>query len=397
MDAAKNSLTPAQPGAPRNDLAGLLGPGVVTLDPQGGVRFADARALELLGCNDGFELERLWEPLKARLEGAGMSWNGPGGGTSQVALDLPAETGLPGEEAGETQGETVRHLLFDLRRDPASGGVLLVRSLETLAGLASDLRLTSQMRSVSQISPAVAHDLRAPINAMVFNIEILKTMLASGKAADPANKDKLLRYVSVLNEELSRLHRGLETFLAYISPRGDKQEVIDLRELAEELASLLVAPARKQQAQVRAELPEGAVPVEGNRFMLRQALLHLSLAALAGVPRQGMLHVLLEPLDGRARLRIYGVAGATDAMGGMSPAPAEKAQEGPAPGFDLSISPAGALAQLWVAREILAAHGGEARATNATNAEGDAAAGGGARAYEVELATLGNPSNGNKE
>jgi signal transduction histidine kinase len=378
MNALKNSPQAPPSSAPRSDLAGLLGPGVVALDANGGVRFADARALELFGCSDGFELERLWEGLKSRLESGGLSWNGAGG-SHQVALDLPV--------AGADGAETSRPLLFDLRRDPESGGVLLVQSLEALAGLETDLRLTSQMRSVSQISPAVAHDLRAPINAMVFNIEILKEMLASGRAADPANKEKLLRYVNVLKEELSRLHKGLETFLAYISPRGDRQETFDLRELAEELASLMVAPARKQQAQVKTEMPSGPLMVEGNRYLLRQALLHLSLAALAGVPRQGQLHVLLDRLDGRARLRVYGMAGAE------SPAPEPESAEGPAPGFDLSLSPEGALAQLWVARAILAAHGGEARAAGP---EGDAAAGAN-RAYEVELAISGNPGNGNKE
>jgi signal transduction histidine kinase len=390
MDVSNNdSLNPPQstPGS-RHDLAGLLSPGVVALDPQGGVRFADERALELLGCADGFELERLWEGLKGRLESAGLSWSGAGGSVSRAVLELPVEA--PAEAAAEGATETARRLLFDLRRDSGGGGVLLVQSLATLAGLESDLRLTSQMRSVSQISPAVAHDLRAPINAMVFNIEILKEMLASGRATDPANKDKLLRYVSVLKEELSRLHRGLETFLAYISPRGDRQETLDLRELTEELGALLVAPARKQQGQVRAELPEGAVMVDGNRFLLRQAHLHLSLAALAGVPRQGRLHLLLERHNGQARLRLYGVAGEVDPeIRTASPEPAA----GAAPGFDLGFSPEGALAQLWVAREILAAHGGEARAAGP---EGDAAAGG-ARAYEVELPISGNAGNGNKE
>jgi hypothetical protein len=135
--------------------------------------------------------------------------------------------------------------------------------------------------------------------------------------------------------------------------------------------------------------------VEGNRFLLRQALLHVSLAALAGVPRQGKLHLLLERLDGRARLRLYGVAGVVDSESplAVSPGPAA-AMTGTtaAPGFDLGFSPDGALAQLWVAREILAAHGGEARAAGP---EGDAA--GGARAYEVELPISGNASNGNKE
>ena len=380
MDAPENSLKTPRSGAPRNDLAGLLGPGVVTVDPRGDVRFADTQALELLGCADGFELERLWERLKGRLEGAGLSWNGAGGQDQRAVLDLAVETVA---EEGAAAGE--RRLLFDLRREPESGGVLLVHSLETLSGLESDLRLTSQMRSVSQISPAVAHDLRAPINAMVFNIEILKEMLASGRATDPANKDKLLRYVNVLKEELSRLHRGMENFLAYISPRGDRDETLDLRELAEELAMLLVAPARKQQARVESELPAEPVPVDANRYLLRQALLHLALAALTGVPRQGALHVLLERQDGRARLRLYGVRGADSPVETEQPEP-------PLPGFDLSFSAGGALAQLWVARAILAAYGGEARAIGP---EGEGMTGV-SRVYEVELTISENPSNGNK-
>jgi signal transduction histidine kinase len=396
MDASDVSAQPPRTppsGAPRNDLAALLAPGVLTLDAGGAVRYADRRALELLGCADGFELERLWAEVKGRLEEAGLRWSGAGGGPEQRAELTLAVEGVEGMDAADAAREA-RRLQFDLRRDPEGGGVLLVAGLGALDGLAADLRLTSQIRSVAQIAPAVAHDLRAPINAMVFNIEILKEMLASGRATDPAAKDKLVRYTTVLKEELSRLHGGLETFLLYISPRGDREEVLDLRELAGELAALLVAPARKQQAQVRAELPEGRVPVAGNRYVLRQALLHLSLVALAGVPRQGVLHVRLEGAEGgRARLRLYGVAGAEPAAGLPAGPAAGPASPPPpaAPGFELSVSAAGSAAQLWVARGIVAALGGEARAAGA---EGDAA--GGAQAYEVELPISENPGNGNQ-
>jgi signal transduction histidine kinase len=368
LSATPSSL--ARPHSPQDEIAGLLVPGVVTLDSGGAPRFADPRAQELLGCAAGPDLERLWADLKPRLQEAGMSWNGAESATSWTALDLPA-------------GGAARRLLFHLRREPGSGGLLLIQDLGTVAGLEADLKLTSQMRSVAQISPAVAHDLRAPINAMVFNIEILKEMLASGRAADPASRDKLMRYVGVLKDELSRLHRGLETFLAYISPRSDRQEILDLRELADELASLLVAPARKQQVQVKADLPEGAIPVDGNRYLLRQALLHVSLAALAGTPRQGTLRVSLERLDGRARLRVQGEAGPDS--------PAETEASAPPPGlegFGLSFSPDGALARLWAARAILAAHGGEAREEEIA---------GRPRMYEVELTVSGNQSIGNKE
>ncbi|HEX3557303.1 MAG TPA: hypothetical protein VIA62_29090 [Thermoanaerobaculia bacterium] len=382
-------LTP-HPGAPQDELAGALGPGVVLLGPGAGVRFADPRALELLGCEDGFELERLWAELKPRLESAGLRWNGAGGGAPWAALDLPVTTPAAAGAAGET---AARQLLFDLRRDPESGGVLLVQDLGTLAGLATDLRLTSQMRSVSQISPAVAHDLRAPINAMVFNLEILKETIASGRAADPGSRDKLLRYVSVLKEELTRLHRGLEIFLAHISPRGDRQETLDLRELTEELAALLVGPARKQQARVEAELPPEPVPVEGNRFLLRQALLHLSLATLAGVPKQGTLHLGLERQDGRARLRLHGVAGPESPAATSAEGATAGPSAGPAPGFDLRLSPEGAVAQLWVARSILAAHGGEVRAAGPAGVS----AAGPAQAYEVDLTIAGHTQTENQE
>lgn len=376
MGISENLLTPHRSASSSDDLAGLLGPGVVSLGQGGNVRFADSRALTLLGCADVAELQRLWDQLGPRLASAGLSGNGADGANHWAAFELPM---LPAAEGTGTQA--ARRVLFDLRRDPQGGGILLVQDLGTLAGLETDLRLTSQMQSVAQISPAVAHDLRAPINAMVFNLEVLKESIASGRAADPDNKDKLLRYVNVLKEELSRLHRGLEIFLAYISPRSDKVEPVDLRDLAEELASLLVAPARKQQVQVKAELPPEPVAAQGNRYLLRQALLHLALAALAGTPKQGALRLQLERLDGRARLRVYGVAGAESPVAAEPP-------ETPAQGFELRFSPEGALARLWVARSILAAHGGEVRATAPAGVQ----AAEGAQAYEVELAVLGNPS-----
>lgn len=251
-------------------------------------------------------------------------------------------------------------------------------------GLEADLRLASQMRSLAQIAPAVAHDLRAPINAMVFNIEILKETIASGRGAEPGGKERQLRYVNVLREELTRLHKSLEIFLSFISPRGDRNETLDLRELVEELAALLVAPARKQQVQVEADLPDGKVPVEGNRYFLRQALLHLSLATLAGVPRQGTLAVRLKRQDGAARIRIDGRPGPDS--------PAAPEVSGPAPGFDLQPSAGGTLAQLWVARAIVAAHGGEARAVEPAGPER-----GSAQTYEVELSVSENLGSQNKE
>jgi signal transduction histidine kinase len=286
--------------------------------------------------------------------------------------------------ADEAAAPRERRLSFDLRRDIAGGGVLLVQELEVDKAREADLRLVAQMRSVAQISPSVAHDLRAPINAMVFNIEILKETIASGRGAEPGGRERQLRYVNVLKEELTRLHKSLEIFLSFISPRSDRDETFDFRELTEELSSLLIAPARKQQVQVAPELPAGKIQVAGNRYYLRQALLHLALAALEGVPRQGTLVVRLERQDRRARVRIFGRPGAE------SPPAAETVAE--PPGFELRPTVGGTLAQLWVAREILGTYGGEARAVGPSGVETGAL-----QAYEVELTTSEDLGSENKE
>jgi signal transduction histidine kinase len=333
------------------DPSSVLGPGLVTLDAEGGIRSADKRALELLGWRSGGSASqsRRWAELRPRLEEKGLRWpmNGDRAG---------ATLSLAGAEAGAP----ARNLLFDLR-GTGEGSILLIHDADVAEAWKADLRLCAQMRSLAQITPAVAHDLRAPINAMVFNIEILKETLAAGRGVDPAQRDRVLRYVNVLKEELSRLHRSLEIFLAHISPRGDRLETLDLRELVEEFASLLVAPARKQQVQVQADLPDDTLSLEGNRYLLRQALLHLGLAALARIPKQGTLEVGLEAPEENARIWIGGDA---------------DPEAGPVPGFDIGFSGEGTLAQLWVARAILASHGAEVRTPEPS---------GSPEAFEVEL------------
>jgi len=330
-------------------LAGALTPGVLVLRSGGGITgiaSADRRAMELLGCPDRADLERAWSELRPRLEAQGL-WDG---GDQQTVLDLP--------------GDGAARRLFDLRGD---GGVLLVQDAGTVEALESDLRLSALMRSLTNITPAVAHDLRAPINAMVFNIEILKETIASGKGAEPGGRERQLRYVNVLKEELNRLHKEMEIFIAHISPRGDRTENLDVRELMEELSVLLTGPARKQQVQVRLQLPESPVPVEVNRYLLRQTLLHLSLAALADVPKEGALELRLERRGDRAWMRVAGTPPGSAASGSAGSG-----------GFDIRFSPAGALAQLHVARGILASQGGEVR-------PGDVP-----QSYEIELTATGN-------
>jgi hypothetical protein len=167
----------------------------------------------------------------------------------------------------------------------------------------------------------------------------------------------------------------METYIAQISPRGDRDETFDLRELLTELAVLLVGPARKGQARVVSDLPPAAVSVTGNRYKIRQAFLHVAVAALAGVPRDGALEIHLERRNRRAVAR-FGTEGSGRSLGAAAGAAATPGEE--QGGFGVSASSGGTQAQLWSARSLLAGLGGEVRASGA-NTESPVE-------YEVELA-----------
>jgi two-component system, NtrC family, sensor kinase len=232
----------------------------------------------------------------------------------------------------------------DQPRDPAAD-LAAIHDGSRTDSLAADLRLATLWRCLSSITPAVAHDLRAPVNAMAFNLELLKDTI--GRAADPAARERLPRYLAVLQEELQRLHRGMEIYLAQIAPRGDRGETFDLREPVGDLAALLAGPARNRTARIAASLPAAPLVVPGNRLLITQALLLVAVAALATVPRGGTLEIALERQTERAQVRFSSGGGKAGMEEGGPPAGA---------------SPDGSREQLWAARAILAGLGGAVRA-----------------------------------
>jgi hypothetical protein len=348
-------------------LAQALRPGIVLLDQASTPCWADDRALALLGWRDVAEGKALWPRIWPRMqteaasrrsigsEGANGTHGAhhghqahdanaadgahdahgahedacPPGAGAEIAVELPAG-------GSRRVRVTMVNGAAATRRSPATapgphvGCALLLQDAGATTALENDLRAAAQMRSLSQITPAVAHDLRAPINAMVLNLEVLKETLAAAAPAFPSAasaggrdpRERQQRYVSVLREELTRLHQSLELYLAHVAPRGERLEVIDLREPARDLAALLRPSARKQQVQIEVLLPDSLLPAKVQRHSLRVALLHLGLVVLEQVPRTGTLEIRLEhgadEID-RARLRIT----AATLPGGANSSPSE--------------------------------------------------------------------------
>jgi signal transduction histidine kinase len=157
--------------------------------------------------------------------------------------------------------------------------------------LETELVLASQMRSLAHVYGVLAHDLKAPLNAMQLALDLLADSLADpGPPAEAAAGERRQRYLAILREELARLDRVLRAMLEQKEPIASAAASFDLREVIQEVARLLLRPARRQRVEVRLDLP-AAMTMTGYRERLKQALLDLALSGLEAMPEGGRLGI----------------------------------------------------------------------------------------------------------
>jgi signal transduction histidine kinase len=164
----------------------------------------------------------------------------------------------------------------------------------------------ADLEALERIAPALAHDLRGPINTMNFQLELLGDVLAARLATDPT-VERPLRYARGLRSELARLHRGLEALFAQIARTST--DVWDATETVADLALLLEAAARKGRVGLVVDLPDLPLSGTGDRATFRRVALGLALEILDRLEPGGSLEVhLVTTPQGRPQLELAGSA-----------------------------------------------------------------------------------------
>lgn len=148
-----------------------------------------------------------------------------------------------------------------------------------------------QMMAIGQVAAGVAHELRNPLTAIKGLVQVnLREAAAKGIPADD---------LGVIEHEVRRMERTLQTFLDFARPPQPDRRPLDPSEVADRVLALVGGRARKQQVTARASRPEVTVRVEADRDQLQQLLLNLVLNALDAMPHGGDLEIdLRPPLDG---------------------------------------------------------------------------------------------------
>lgn len=268
--------------------------GVLLLDADENLDFANDPARELLECPEGSDMNQRWQELRRTLDHPLSLWAGP---ESSGAARLDIELASSGR---------AKHLRLEIYRldDEGGGYLVLVKSREMMEALERELGLAIQMRGLGRFYAAFAHDLKAPLNAMAMNLELLDQAIKKAQADEEPTFDRQQRYVRVLRNEVFRLDRELRTLLSHASTPTDAVEEFDLKDLIQDLATLLDPQARRQGVTFKAILPEGDVLFTGHRDRLKQALLNIVINALEAMTDGGDLSIELKNDGGQVQISV---------------------------------------------------------------------------------------------
>jgi signal transduction histidine kinase len=320
-------------------LGHVLNVGVLLVDPQGQVEFASTRARELFGCGTQEALAAAFSALRPELE-KGIRHSAPYGREGmRIDLEPPARP-----------GGRVRLEVYPLEQGEGGGRLVLVRDLATMKAIENDLRLASQLRGLARLYLSVAHDIRAPLAAIVAHLELLGASVRSDGSPDESVKERRKAYLSVLDQEIHRLRRSLDSLLDHTTLPRDELEELDVRDLVRGIEALLRPQCERQKIALSSAVPDEPVRALAVRDALKQALLNIGINALESMPNGGTLALRLEARDSRVVLSV------ADSGPGIPPELTDRI-------FDMHFStkPGGSGIGLHIARAVVEASGGEIR------------------------------------
>jgi PAS domain S-box-containing protein len=199
-------------------------------------------------------------------------------------------------------GERTRQLLASVQYIEDAGepvGVLVsMRDYESFRKYETQWDLSKKLADLGRITSGIAHEVKNPLNAMVIHLEILRSKLQSG-SADPKP------HLEILDSEIKRLDRVVQTFLNFTRPLDINLDPLDLNSIVSQVATLASTEAEELGVTISTHLSPGPLLIKGDADLLTQVLLNVIINGCQAMPEGGPLKVTTSRAsDGSARIAV---------------------------------------------------------------------------------------------
>ncbi len=203
---------------------------------------------------------------------------------------------------------------------------------------------------LERLMARLAHEIRNPLSSLDIHVQLLEEDLGSA----PGLRDQLTPRLEIIHGELHRLASIVDHFLRLAGPSELDLEPVDIAKVLAHVCALLQPEAAAREIEIAIRVPAPIPAILADPVRLTQALLNLVINALQAVERQGRIEIQAGVAEGTLSVTVR------DNGPGI---PLEKLAAIFDPYF--TTKPEGSGLGLWIAQQIVSAHGGQLRAQNA--------------------------------
>ncbi|MEW6128320.1 MAG: ATP-binding protein [Acidobacteriota bacterium] len=170
-------------------------------------------------------------------------------------------------------------------------GVLVgLRDYESYQKFESQWDLSKKLADLGRITSGIAHEVKNPLNAMVIHLEILRSKIETGTHD---TKPQL----EILDSEIKRLDRVVQTFLNFTRPVEIRLEPLDINLIINQVVALASMEAAERGVTINKQLSPGKLMIKGDSDLLKQAMLNVILNGCQAMPKGGLLEIKTLPYD----------------------------------------------------------------------------------------------------
>src|SRR5579884_227945 len=171
------------------------------------------------------------------------------------------------------------------------GALLTLHDLESVQEIESELEISRRMAAIGQLTSGVGHEVKNPINAIVVHLELLRTKMTAPDAS-------ATRHLDVIQNEIQRLDRVVQTLVDFSRPVELKLHEQDLRPVVNAVLALASVELETRNVRVLNSMPNHPVIAKIDADLMKQAILNIVLNGAQAMVRGGILRVNLAE-DGR--------------------------------------------------------------------------------------------------
>jgi signal transduction histidine kinase len=260
--------------------------GVLVIDADGQIEYANAAATLLVGIKDsaaGASLWRLVPGLRASLDAAD-------GGSAAPVVTREFELAYP-------VARMVRLYMVPLHEDnqaPARFAVILAditREKQSTAELIENEKVSS----ILLLAAGVAHELGNPLNSLTIHLQLIERRLRRLKESKETRS--LEDSIKVCTAEVLRLDGIIKNFLEAIRPRPPDLADLNVAEVIEDVLRFQGRELADRGLKVEAELPASTPVISADRDQLKQVFFNLIKNAMEAMPGGGRLSLRIRTDD----------------------------------------------------------------------------------------------------